>query len=241
MAFEIIQDTFRLTNLTNEPAEYLAKREELRMAEIELMQQSERVAAMRRALPKGAVVKDYVFQEGPADLNAGDDPVREVRLSELFTAPNRSLILYQFMYGKRNVNPCPMCTMFIDGWNGVAHHLTQNVDIAIVAAADPKPLREHARNRGWNNLRLLSCGANTFKYDFKSEDKEGNQDSTLSVFTKDSDGTIRHFYSQHPWLSPQVKERGMDLLCAVYNVLDITKEGRGDWYASFKYPVKVER
>ena len=240
MVFETINDTFRLTNLTNESEEYLAKREELRLAEIELMRHIEEVAAMRRRLPQGAAIKDYVFEEGPANLDAGDDPIRTVRLSELFTAPNRSLVLYQFMYGKKNTSPCPMCTMFIDGWNGVAHHLAQNVDVAIVAAADPKALRAHARKRGWDNLRLLSCGSNTFKYDFGSENREGNQDSAISVFTKGSDGTVRHFYTVHPWVSKDIKERGQDLLCPVYNVLDITPQGRGDWYASFNYPPKVE-
>ena len=39
-------------------------------------------------LPAGQVVDDYVFTEGPPDLDAGDGP-REVRLSELFTAPGR--------------------------------------------------------------------------------------------------------------------------------------------------------
>jgi len=33
MKYEIINETFRPTNLTNEPDEYLAKREELRLAE----------------------------------------------------------------------------------------------------------------------------------------------------------------------------------------------------------------
>ena len=36
MVFEMIDGTFRQTNLTNESAEYLKKREELRQAEIEL-------------------------------------------------------------------------------------------------------------------------------------------------------------------------------------------------------------
>jgi predicted dithiol-disulfide oxidoreductase (DUF899 family) len=240
MAFEIIHDTLRLTNLPNEPEEYLAKREELRMAEIEMMRQIERVAELRRGLPEGATMRDYTFEEGPANLDAGDLPARNVQLSELFTGPNRSLILYQFMYGKKNVNPCPMCTMFIDGLNGVAHHLAQNVDFAIVAAADPKELRAHARKRGWDNLRLLSCGSNTFKYDLGSESRDGNQDSAISVFTKDSDGTIRHFYTGHPWLAKEVKERGLDLLSPVYNMLDLTPQGRGDWYASFNYPPKVQ-
>ena len=84
-----------------ESADYRKRRQELQQAEIALMRQREQVAEMRRALPTGAVIKqDYIFQEGPADLAAGDKPVREVRLSQLFTAPKRSLVLYHFMYGK---------------------------------------------------------------------------------------------------------------------------------------------
>ena len=177
MAHETIHGTYRQTNLPNESADYLTKREELRIAEIDLMRQRERVAELRRRLPQGATIKDYVFEEGPADLDAGDAAIRTVRLSELFTGENRSVVVYHFMYGKRNTTPCPMCTLLIDGFNGVAHHLGQNLDFAIVAAANPPALRAHARTRGWDNLRLLSCGANTFKYDLGSEDAEGNQDS----------------------------------------------------------------
>jgi predicted dithiol-disulfide oxidoreductase (DUF899 family) len=122
----------------------------------------------------------------------------------------------------------------------VAHHLAQNVDVAIVAAADLKSLRAHARTRGWDNLRLLSCGSDTFKFDLGSEDEEGNQDSTVSVFTKDRDGKLRHFYSAHPSMSEAIKERGIDLLCPVYHVLDLTPQGRGSWYASFNYPPKLQ-
>ena len=72
MVHEMINGTFRQTNLTNESADYLTKREELRLAEIELMRQRERVAELRRRLPEGAIVEDYVFEEGPANLGAGD-------------------------------------------------------------------------------------------------------------------------------------------------------------------------
>ncbi len=239
MVNEMINGTFRQTNLPNESDSYLTKREELRLAEIELMRHRERVAGLRRSLPQGAPIQDYEFEEGPANLDAGDTPIQKVRLSELFTAPNRSLVAYHFMFGKKQNKPCPMCTLLIDGLNGVGHHLAQNVDAVIVAAADPIALRTHARKRGWDNLRLLSCGANTFKYDLGSEDREGNQDSTVSVFTRDSDGTLRHFYTAHPSMSEDIKERGLDLLCPVYNVLDLTPQGRGDWYASFDYPPKV--
>lgn len=225
----------RQTNLANESDEYRARREDLRLAEIEEMRQREHVAALRRRLPKGAVLEDYVFYEGPADLSRGDAPIRSVRLSELFGAPGRALVIYHLMYGKAQTQPCPMCTMWIDGYNGVAGHLAQNVEFAVAAAADPVELRAFARTRGWNGLRLLSCGESTFKLDLASEDAEGNQDSTLSVFTRDPDGTLRHFYSCHPHMADDINQRGIDLLTPVYNMLDLTPGGRGDWYAELSY------
>ena len=127
MVGEIIKKTFRQTNLSNESDEYLSRREELRLAEIELMRQRERVAELRRQLPQGAAVEDYNFLEGPAHLEGGDAPTRTVRLSELFSGPNRSLVIYHFMYGKAQTQPCPMCTAWIDCINGIARHLTQTM------------------------------------------------------------------------------------------------------------------
>ncbi|MFJ8359823.1 DUF899 family protein [Streptomyces sp. NPDC093984] len=225
----------RHTRLPGESADYLAAREELRLAEIELMRHREKVAARRRALPQGPVVDDYVFLEGPADLDEGDTPVREVTLSGLFTAPDRPLIVYHFMYGKLQTDPCPMCTLWIDGFNGVAHHIAQNADFAVAAAADPPTLRQHARDRGWSRLRLLSCGDSTFKYDLGSEDEDGAQDSTVSVFTRDGDGAVRHFYSAHPRMAEDIDQRGIDLLNPVWHLLDLTPGGRGDWFAGLDY------
>jgi predicted dithiol-disulfide oxidoreductase (DUF899 family) len=238
MVHETIDGAFRQTNLTNESAEYLAKREDLRLAEIELMRQRERVAELRRHLPLGPVLEDYELVEGPVDLDSGDTPTRTVRLSELFTTTDRPLVIYHLMYGKRQTKPCPMCTAWIDGINGVAHHIAQNADFAIVAAADPAALRAHARARGWNQLRLLSAGDSTFKYDLGSEDRDGNQDSTISVFTRTTQGAVHHFYSAHPWMSPQIKERGIDLMSPIWHVLDLTPQGRGDWYARLEYPMR---
>jgi predicted dithiol-disulfide oxidoreductase (DUF899 family) len=249
MVHEVIDGTYRQTNLPKESPEYLAKREELRLAEIELMKQRERCAELRRGLSEGATIRDYEFLEGPASLDKGDEPVRKVRLSELFTeprlspdgsGPDRSLVIYQMMYGKKQTSPCPMCTSWIDSWNGVAHHLAQNVDVAIVAAADPATLRAFARERGWNKLRLLSAGESTFKYDLGSEDAQGYQDSTISVFTRDSDGTLRHFYSVHPRLAEDIQQRGIDEWNPIWNVLDITPQGRGDFIASLEYGTKVK-
>jgi len=240
MVNTIVDGSFRQTNLTNESSEYLRRREELRLAEIELMRQRERVAELRRDLPEGAVVQDYQFEEGPCDLSAGDTPVRTVCLSGLFTKPHRSLVIYHFMFGKRQIKPCPMCTAWLDSANGVAQHLAQNLDFAVVAAADIPTLRAHARARGWDKLRLLSAGNSTFKYDLGSEDREGSQDSTVSVFTRDANGTLRHFYTAHPRMAPDIQERGIDLLTPIWHYMDLTQQGRGSWYASLAYGTQVQ-
>ncbi len=241
MAHETIAGIYRQTNLPSESAEYLSKREELRLAEIELLNQRERVAELRRQLPPGAAVKDYELLEGPASLENGDEPVKKVRLSELSTAPGRALVIYQFMYGKKNTKPCPMCTSWIDSFNGIAHHLAQNIDLGVVAAADVAALRALARQRGWSRLRLLSAGDSSFKYDLGGEDAVGNQDATISVFTLDKKGTVRHFYSVHPRLADDIDTRGLDEYNPIWNVLDLTPRGRGNWDASLDYGTNVQR
>ena len=92
-----------------ESDEYQRQREELRVAELNLIEHAERVAALRRTLPADTVVDDYQL----IDVASGDG----VRLSQLFSAPHRPLILCHFMYGKAQTDPCPLCTMWIDGYN----------------------------------------------------------------------------------------------------------------------------
>jgi hypothetical protein len=68
--------TVNLTeSLEADTEEYLSRREELRLAEIELRNQRERVAELRRKLPKGPAVQDYIFEEVAASLDSGDSPV----------------------------------------------------------------------------------------------------------------------------------------------------------------------
>jgi predicted dithiol-disulfide oxidoreductase (DUF899 family) len=241
MVHRFIDGTFRQTNLTNETQEYLAKREELRLAEIDLMEQRERVAELRRRLPPGAPLPEYEFLEMARPPQGGAEPTATT-LSELFTANDRPLVIYHLMFGKKQVKPCPMCTLWIDGYSGVAKHLAQNVDFVIVAAAAPQALQAYATERGWNDLRCLSAAPSTFKYDLGSEDASGAQDSQISVFTKDTSGAVRHFYSAHPRMGPDIKERGLDILTPVWNLLDLTPQGRGQWYAALDYgPKSSER
>ncbi|MDH3752307.1 MAG: DUF899 family protein [Acidimicrobiia bacterium] len=198
--------------------DYATSREELRAAELELMLQRERVAEMRRALPPGPAVEDYVF-------DAGDGAT--VRLSELFTAPDRPLILYHFMLGKKQTDACPMCSMWTDGWDAIAHHLAENVDFALVSAGPVEDFRALAAERGWTHLRLFGAADNTFKIDIGGEDDEGNQWPFLSVYSL-VDGVPHLTYSGGAHISGD-HWRGVDLLSPVWHFLDLTPQGRGNW------------
>jgi predicted dithiol-disulfide oxidoreductase (DUF899 family) len=210
-----------------ESDDYRKRREELRASELELSDHIERVAEMRRRLPADTVVDDYEF----VDVASGNS----VRLSELFSAPGRALIVYHFMYGKKQTEPCPLCTMWIDGYNAASRHVRQNADFVVLAAADPAAIQAHAESRGWNDLRLLSAGSSTFKYDLGSEEPDGEQIEWISVFTRGADGIVRHVYSKGAQMSDTRRERGIDLLSPVWHLLDLTPQGRGDWYPTLNY------
>jgi predicted dithiol-disulfide oxidoreductase (DUF899 family) len=140
-----------------------------------------------------------------------------------------SLVVYEFMYGKRQTEPCEMCTMWIDSPGCVAIASRR----ASTSSSSPQDLRLRTRWPRWTCR--LPGGSSSFKYDLDSEDAEGTQDSTVSVFTRDSDGFVRHFYSAHPRMSDDIAERGIDLLSPVWHVLDLTPQGRGDWYPELAY------
>jgi predicted dithiol-disulfide oxidoreductase (DUF899 family) len=42
-----------------------------------------------------------------------------------------------------------------------------------------------------------------------------------------------------PQLAKDIKERGLDEYNPIWNILDLTPQGRGDWYASLDYGTKV--
>ena len=215
----------------NENADYRAARDELLEVEVGLRRHVEQVAALRRRLPVGgAVPEDYVFEEG--------DPVRRVRLSELFQRPDASLLLYNFMYGPRMEKACPSCTSFLDGLDGIAPHATQRVNLAIVAKSPIDRIRAHARERGWRNLRLLSSAGNTFNRDYFGENPDESQNPLLHVFVRRG-GAVHHFYTTELAFAPSEPgqhPRHIDQMWPLWQLFDLTPEGRGtDWFPRLRY------
>jgi predicted dithiol-disulfide oxidoreductase (DUF899 family) len=221
-------------SLSTESPQYREAREKLLQAEMVLRDQREAVAQMRRELPAGPPVKDYIFREGPADLTRNDPKhFFDTPLSRLFEPGKDSLIVYHFMYGPDWELGCPMCSMWIDGYNAVAPHITTRVNLALSARADLAKVRNYARARGWHNLRVLSSAGNTFTADFGME-KNGDQLPGVSVFRRERDGTIRHFYTGGAIMG-EGQYRGMDLLSPVWHLYDLLPEGRGDWMPKHAY------
>ena len=217
----------------NEPPGYRAARDDLTRAETELTRQVEAVAAQRRSLPAGgAVPEDYTFTEGPADLRQ-EGPARPVRLSELF-GPHGTLLLYSFMYSAEMTRPCPMCTSVLDGLDGAVPDLADRAAFAVVAKSPAGRLRSFARERGWVNLRLVSSAGTTYNRDYHGESADGEQRSRMNVFVRQGQ-QVRHFYAtEQATPEPGWDDRHVDLLWPLWNLTDLTPEGRGsDWRPHF--------
>ena len=219
-----------------ESAEYRAARDRLLEQEAEMRRAIEAVAAARRALPPGgAVAEDYVFQgAGP------DGAPTDVRLSQHFAPGKDTLVIYSMMFPRAPDEdlPCPSCTQFLDSFDGVVEHASQRVNVAIVAKAALPRLLAHAADRGWRHLRLLSCGGTTYNHDYHGETADGSQQlPRLNVFRRDGD-TIRHFWGSEllygPW-DPGEDPRHVGTLEPLWNLFDLTPEGRPDWYERLSY------
>lgn len=211
----------------NEGATYRKARNKLLDAEQALRRHVEEVAALRRELPAGGEVpEDYEF-----DSTAG-----RVRLSQLF-ARGDTLVAYSFMYGPKMEEACPMCTSVLDGLDGNAQHVAQRTNLVVIAKSPLERILAHARSRGWSNLRLLSSQGNTYNRDYHGEDAEGRQWPMLNVFVR-SGGKVRHFWGSELFYAERpdnLDPRHVDQLWPLWNLLDVTPEGRGDFYPKLQY------
>jgi predicted dithiol-disulfide oxidoreductase (DUF899 family) len=209
----------------NESADYRQARNALLAEEIELRRHIERVAEQRRALPPGGEIPqdfEFISEHGPT------------RLSELF-GDKSTLLVYSMMFGPQRKAACPMCTSFLNSWNGTAVNLRDRVAIVVTARSSIERLIEFKNQRSLLNLPFVSdiSGDYTRTYVHPEDaDVPG-----FSVFTR-RDGTIRHFYSGEmngEMADPGQDPRGAPDADPLWMMLDCTPEGRGkDWYPKLK-------
>ena len=159
-----------------------------------------------------------------------------MRLSELFTRGD-TLVAYSFMYGPRMEKACPMCTSILDGLDGNAPHIAQRTNLVVIARSPLERILSFAKERGWSNVRLLSSAGNSYNRDYHGEDAQGRQWPMLNVFRKSE--KVRHTWGSELLFAkdePGQNARHVDMLWPLWNVLDLTPQGRGqDWYPKLKY------
>jgi predicted dithiol-disulfide oxidoreductase (DUF899 family) len=126
----------------------------------------------------------------------------------------------------------------LDQLDGAVEHATQHVNLAVVAKSPLPRVLTFGEERGWRRLRLLSSIGNTYNRDYGAETAEGHQRPILNVFHRDGQ-TIRHFWASELMFAPM--DPGQDwrhvgTLEPVWNLFDLTPEGRPDWDEQLAYP-----
>ena len=207
--------------------EWVAARKEFLAKEKALTEQRDALSAERRELPWVKVDKNYLF----------DTPAGKQSLADLFGSSNQ-LIIYHFMLGPGWEAGCPSCSYLADHFDGAQVHL-KNRDVTMVAVARA-PINEveaFKKRMGWD-FKFVSSYGSDFNRDFNVSFTEEELASGkayynytnggfpsaeapgMSVFIKESDGSIYHSYSAFA--------RGLDIMVGVYNLLDIVPKGRDE-------------
>ena len=155
-------------------------------------------------------VEDYRFQT----LDG------EVTLSELF-GDGKDLIVIHNMG-----QSCTYCTLWADGFIGLAPHLTSRAAFVISSPDDPESQRDCAQSRGWP-FRMVSLRGTRFAQDMGFADDEGSYMPGFSTFHRDQDGRISRV--AHDFFGPG------DVYCGIWHMFDHLADGSEGWQPGFEY------
>jgi predicted dithiol-disulfide oxidoreductase (DUF899 family) len=218
--------------------EWVAARKQHLVDEKKFTKERDRLSQARRDLPWELVDKSYTFEGAKG----------KVTLGEMFDGRGQ-LAMYHAMFNPDTASehttwtkdaPCMVCSYWMDNFERAVVHLNHR-DVTMVASSmAPFAAFEAYRKRmGWT-FPVYSARGSDFNFDYHvsfspEQLKEGKGEYNyridpitpgfseapgLSVFTKGEDGEIYHSYSAYA--------RGLDLLNATYNYLDVVPKGRDE-------------
>jgi predicted dithiol-disulfide oxidoreductase (DUF899 family) len=207
--------------------EWLAAREQLLAREKEFTRLRDELSRARRNLPWERVEKRYVFQttSGPKTL------------AELF-GDKGQLVVYHFMFAPDWEQGCKSCSFWADNFNGITEHLAhRDVSFTAISRAALPKLQTYAKRLGWTfpwasanetdfnfdyavSFRPEECAAGKAIYNYRPLAGSAEELPGISVFYKDAEGVLLHTYSCY--------SRGIDLMNAAYNYLDLVPKGRDE-------------
>jgi predicted dithiol-disulfide oxidoreductase (DUF899 family) len=208
---------------------YAQARQKLLAAEIEFRRQMTRLTEQRRALPPGPVISaKYRFKQADG---------REVGLRDLF-GQHRTLVSYFWMYGPERARPCPMCTNWLGSVDGNANDIKQRVALKILGRSPVDRQLAFAAERGWKNLDFVQTVGDDYARDLKVLSQDGSEGAAFVVYKLDGDD-VRLFYAMempNAAADPGQDPRTAPDIAALWSILDLTPEGRGDdWYPKLSY------
>jgi len=206
---------------------WLKQRMALLEAEKELTHHSDRVAQLRRQLPRVKVEKDYAFE--------GRDGHES--LADLFDGRGQ-LIVQHFMLAPGWEEGCKSCSYMADHADGMIPHLAQRgTSFVAISRAPYDEIVRFKRRMGWK-FKWLSSNGSSFNYDFRvsftpDEAAKGSQAYNygtspygredlpgISVFVRNEAGEVFHTYSTYG--------RGVEVMMGTYRMLDLTPQGRDE-------------
>jgi len=205
--------------------EWTEARKALMAQEKELTRARDRLSEARRALPWVRVEKAYMFAS----------PDGRTSLADLFKGRHQ-LVVQHFMFAPDWGEGCKSCSFWADGFERIIPHLAaRDTTLIAVSRAPLAKLTAFKRRMGWSFDWVSSEGCD-FNYDYavsftpeqiKSGGKVYNFGTSgfaieeapgISVFYRDASGDIFHTYSCFA--------RGLDMMNATYQYLDLTPLGR---------------
>ncbi len=208
-------------------SEWLKARKDLLSEEKAFTHQRDSLSAKRRELPWVQIEHDYRFHSSEGEMT----------LADLFGEASQ-LIVQHFMLGDGWEAGCPSCSFWADGFDGTTVHMRQRDASFVAVSSAPLAQIEAFKSRmGWS-FDWVSCHGGTFNRDFHvsfTEDELGTgaveynfaktafpatEAPGVSIFLKADDGTVYHTYSCYA--------RGLDMLNATYQYLDLLPKGRDE-------------
>lgn len=177
---------------------------------------SEKMSQRRDLLKQAAGERVQNYQlKGPDN--------RELTLLDLFGDKDELLLIHNMGKG------CPYCTLWADGFNGVAEHLADRAAFVLASPNKPEVQKEFAESRGWK-FPMVSVADSTLSRDLGFEIEHEGKPWYLpgvSVFTKDEDGTITR--NAYDFFGPG------DVYAGIWHLFDLLPEGPNGWQPQFSY------
>ena len=207
--------------------EWLVARKALLAREREVTHLRDKVNVARRALPWVKVETPYVF----------DSADGEVTLSDLFEGRSQ-LFVQHFMLAPGSDHICPGCSGMSDHVDAARRHFEHaDLSYAAISRAPIARIEEVRKRMGWT-FQWVSCGRNSFSYDFGAsftQEQIGAGESgynygttpyvaedlpAINIFAKNVGQEVFHTYGGYT--------RGTESLFTPFNFLDYVPKGRNE-------------